>query len=58
MLLEIEETNGQRMLNYRFIASDQRPIVTGASVDAAEKSEVVPTMDATRSPRPLANVGP
>jgi hypothetical protein len=58
MLLEIEETNGQRMLNYRFVASDQRPTVTDASADTAEKPNAVPTMDSNKVPRPLANVSP
>jgi hypothetical protein len=58
MLLEIEETNGQRMLNYRFVASDLRPIAVEAGVEGAEKSEFVPTMDRAKAPRPLANVSP
>jgi hypothetical protein len=57
MLLEIEETNGQRMLNYRFVATDKRPTVSDANADTAEKPDTMPTMDANRLPRPLANVG-
>src|SRR6185436_2706922 len=49
MLLEIEETNGLRMLNYRFVASDQRQVPTDAGVDAAEKPEPVPTIDASKT---------
>jgi hypothetical protein len=58
MLLEIEETNGLRMLNYRFVATDERPNAEEASFDAPEKSEAVPTIDGSRTHRPLANISP
>jgi hypothetical protein len=57
MRLEIEELNGPRMLNYRFIASDQ-----GAAAEYAANGDDKKTVNGERrelvQPRPLASAAP
>jgi hypothetical protein len=57
MLLEIEELNGPRMLNYRFVASDRSPVTAVTDSDDDKKSDSETQENATTVPRPLAIVG-
>lgn len=55
MLLEIEEVNGQRMLNYRFIASDQPKSLDDVPDNAVKKDDANKAKASDR-PRPLAQL--
>jgi hypothetical protein len=57
MLLEIEELNGPRMLNHRFVASEQSPLPEDAGSEDATKAGGNTNEDAASGPRPLARVG-
>jgi hypothetical protein len=54
MLLEIEETNGPRLLNYRFVATDQPKRAKEPTADEAAGGE---KSAPTAITRPLANIG-
>jgi hypothetical protein len=57
MLLEIEELNGPRMLNYRFVASEESPSPEDAGAESAKKAESKTNDEGADAPRPLASVG-
>ncbi len=57
MLLEIEEVNGPRMLNYRFVASDQVKSYVESEGEEAAKPDSENKANPSDAPRPLAKLG-
>jgi len=57
LLLEIEELNGQRLLNYRFIASERNKVTEKPDSENAAPAEDTEKADSTVAPRPLAKLG-
>jgi hypothetical protein len=57
MLLEIEEVNGQRVLKYRFVASDHVKNTDETGGKNSDSSEDAHKVESADSPRPLAKLG-
>jgi hypothetical protein len=57
LLLEIEELNGPRILNYRFVASEQIKVAEEASGENTTKSDDAKKAESNDVPRPLATLG-
>lgn len=57
LLLEIEELNGQRILNYRFVASEQIKATENASGENTTNSDEAKKVESNDAPRPLATLG-
>jgi hypothetical protein len=57
MLLEIEELNGQRILNYRFIASDQSTVMEESDAEDLAEARDADKEKSIKVSRPLAKLG-
>jgi hypothetical protein len=57
MLLEIEEVNGQRVLKYRFVASDHVKNTDETGGRNSDSSEDARKVESADNPRPLAKLG-
>jgi hypothetical protein len=57
LLLEIEELNGQRTLNYRFIASDQHTVVEASDAEDVAKPRDAPKKESNDDSPPLPKLG-